>query len=491
MTNNKKNKQQQGKRQTVLDKGFSPWIPVIILVTAFAAWSYFVIKNYFRQNPVIFENLSVFLSSDRFPAGSFSSFLVVVSDDIISALVVFIILLAAFGIGDIIRKKMFENEDVSVVISIGLGITAIILIMLLIGLAGLLYASIFYLLFISMAALGIFRWRGFIKSPAQKNRPKKSDTGFFTIVYVLIIFAAAFVALFGALPPETFYDTLMYHLGVPLQWIQEHRIHNVHTIMQSYYPLNSHVLYTATLLLKDEKSAKLLNWAFAILTVWAIYLFGKKYFSTRSGIFAGATFLSTPMVILVASRICVELPLAFFETLCFFSFVNWYDTHKNRWCYLSAVFLSMALGSKYTSASCMISIFVVLAAVFIIEKNSLIDFIRKSVLYILIVFAIMSPWFIKNYFDVGNPIHPFKFSATKGVAQTSKGKTVDYIDQNSKFTSPLHFVTVPWRVTMTNEFQESFSGAAFLYLAPLVFLFRNNSKYAKLLAVYAIPYYLI
>jgi hypothetical protein len=502
---NRENRQSNVKQQTAVgvttDGGFSPWMPALLLAAVFAVWSYFVIRNYFIQNPVVLQNLSILLSADRFPQGSPASFWGAILDDVVSMGIVFMMLLGAFGAGDLIREALFADKEVPPVITTGVGIAASIMTVLVIGIAGLLYTTVLYALYLPAAVLGILRWRTLTIKPELKEQTNKSQKGFFTVLYVLLIFAASLTALFGALPPETFYDTLMYHLGVPLQWLQEHRIHNVHSIMQSYYPLNSHVLYAATLLLKDEKSAKLLNWAFAMLTAWAAYSFGKKYFSAASGIFAGAIFLATPMVLLVASRACIELPLAFFETLAFFSFVNWYDSSRpksglppaenNKWFYLSAVFIGMAMGSKYTSASALISLIFLLAVIFLIEKKPFGKLIKKSMLYLFIVFAVMSPWFIKNYFDVGNPIYPFKLSTSRGVAQISKGKAVDYIDQAPKLNSPLHFITVPWRVAMTNEFQESHSGAAFLYLVPLLFLFKNNSKYAKLFIIYAIPYYLI
>ena len=43
-------------------------------------------------------------------------------------------------------------------------------------------------------------------------------------VIVLVSLAILAIVLLGSFTPETFYDTLNYHIGVPLQWMNNHRI---------------------------------------------------------------------------------------------------------------------------------------------------------------------------------------------------------------------------------------------------------------------------
>ncbi|OGS27361.1 MAG: hypothetical protein A2297_03015 [Elusimicrobia bacterium RIFOXYB2_FULL_48_7] len=465
-----------------------PFIPQVIIYLFFVVWGYFVVKTYFQKFPVNLNMLNYVFSLAEFAPGTIGSLPGNIINSFVSLILTALIYVSAFGIG----RRIFPKDDaVSVtpqenyVFSLGAGFAVIMYLTFFIGLLGGFYSALFRILFLAMTANGIFELNK-LRSQKLLHVPKIK----FSILGLIITITAAFT-LVTALTPETFYDTLQYHIGVPFLWVMKHKITAMPTIMQSFYQMNAHMLYAFCLLIRDEFLCKTLNWSFSITAIWAIYVLCKKHFSVKTGLLAAAIFITIPMGLYVAARSCVELPIAFFEVLAVFAALNYLKTSANKWLITSAVFAGVSVGSKHTSAFSVISLLFAFAVFFLVyRRKEIVKLLPKLAVFCLIVGAILSPWLIKNYAQVGNPIYPFVINANGTINELSKGKPVSYSDQTQLPLTLKNIFTIPWRVPM-GEFQEGVSGAAFLFLIPMLFFFRKSNPGSKFLILYMIPYYLL
>ncbi|MBU0952595.1 MAG: glycosyltransferase family 39 protein [Elusimicrobia bacterium] len=472
-----------------------PLIPGFIIFSALLVWGWVISRSYFEQYKVNLDWLNYVLSVQEFNNPTISSFFGVFGDYLLTAILVIWFYISAFGVGEKIRglfKVESENKYENLFFSIGFGISVIIYGTFFIGLAGGLYKQFFVMIFIALGIFGIFELKKFhTKHKNVLNQPKKPEFNFVNFLLVIVLFIAGLVTLVTALTPETFYDSTQYHLGVPLIWIQNHRICEIPTIQQSYYQMNMHILYVISILLKYSGLAKLLNYSFGLFSAVLVYIITKKYFSKKAGLLAVALFCAAPIVMFVSSRSCIELPMTFFELLGLFAIFNWINSKKDRWFFAAAIFSGMALASKLTSVFGVISlIFAVLMYYVIYRRQEILHLLKIGSIFLLICFALVSPWLLKNYILIGNPIFPFKLDlAHFQVQQVSKNAITSYIDQAPIPLTIKNIVTIPWNTTM-GKYQESFSGAAFLLLIPFLFFFKKTNKLAKIIFFYCIPYYL-
>ncbi|MEW6040005.1 MAG: hypothetical protein AB1633_00600 [Elusimicrobiota bacterium] len=134
------------------------YLPVPILTAIIVVWSWLVLRNYLKANPVFLGNLGVYLTPERFPPAPAGAFFTVVFDSLISFGVVFFIILAAFGAGEFIRKKIFAGEDMPAVMSTGIGITALVIVITITGMLGLFYALLLFVILNPMV------WRSLLNS---------------------------------------------------------------------------------------------------------------------------------------------------------------------------------------------------------------------------------------------------------------------------------------------------------------------------------------
>ncbi|OGS20715.1 MAG: hypothetical protein A2252_02035 [Elusimicrobia bacterium RIFOXYA2_FULL_39_19] len=483
-------KQQQQKKILAKTEFLKPLLPGFIIFAGILTWGFYISQNYFKQYPVNLNWVGFILSLDEFPNAVAGNVISVFTDHLATMLTALLIFIAAFGAGEKLRNLIgigSGNKQEDWLYSMGLGFTAIIYSTFIIGMLGGLYQQFFWLIFVGLGILGALEIKKCYLLPAPAVEKVKSSWLFSGIVLAL----ALLIGLVTALAPETFYDSTQYHLGVPLIWVQNHRICEIPTIQQSFYQMNMHLLYVITILLKYEGASKIVNYMFGLLGMVLLYTFAKKYFSKKQGLLTAAMFYCTPVVLFVTSRSCIELPMVFFEILSIFCVFNWLVTKNDKWFYLTAVFSGTALGSKHTAVFGFISICVASLIYFLLyRRDEMASFLKKAVIFLMIGFVFVSPWLIKSYVFVGNPIYPFKLSITGGVIQESKKKDISYIDQSPIPLTPLNIVTIPWRSTM-GQFQESFTGMVFLMFIPLLFLFRKTSRYAKFIFFYIVPYYLL
>ena len=408
-----------------------------------------------------------------------------------------IICMIAFGIGrKILRLLRIEGESLleTTIFALGLGFGSLSLLIFALGILQLYYTWAIYSV---LGMLSVFSFFEVKKVKLQKPQLSSSKPRFtmFGIFFLGLLGVAAIINLVGALIPESFYDSLVFHLAVPTLYKINHGIKNIETIFMSHFPQNMQMLYTLSLLLGTDILAKLIHWIMGIFVVLLVYTFGRKYFNYRVGLLAAAIFYTIPMVAMQSRVTGVELSLTFFELLAVFALVNWFAINgrkekpkpaKDSWLIMAGIFSGLAMGVKYTAMYSFllfaISVFLVTT---IVHKEKIKMSFKKTFLFCAVATALFSPWLIKNTIYTNNPINPFLSSIfnTKNLYFGS-----EYIPLDTKFLTKAakkwgrfptrnikEWLIFPWTLTKGGKDSNSFIGPIFLYLLPLLFFLRRES----------------
>lgn len=226
----------------------------------------------------------------------------------------------------------------------------------------------------------------------------------------------AFIAVYNLLPafePEWFYDSLVYHLGVPSRWLVGHRIVHLPDNFISSYPFLQEMQYLFFLALGQDIGARLLHWLNGAGCMVAAYAIAFPLLGRRGALLAAAVFASMPPLRFLQHVAMVELGLSWLVVLAMAAFMRatGITPGKTRiplraWLFLSAWFLGMAQGSKY---------FAVFVSAILILKLALDTAggnapLKRTAADIALLVAWgaawTAPWLLKNWLFTGNPVFP-------------------------------------------------------------------------------------
>jgi len=224
--------------------------------------------------------------------------------------------------------------------------------------------------------------------------------------------------LIPAFEPEWFYDSLVYHLAVPEQWLIEHKVFCLEHTFFSNFPFLQEMQYTFLLALGDDVAPKLLHWAHGGLAAAAAGALGAALLGRTGGWLAAAIFLSQPALRFLHHITMVELGMAWFEILATLAFVlamKWVRQGRGAaggppavaWLFVAGWFFGFAQGTKYIGiwASGLMLGWLVLARVR--RGASLRQFVLELTVPVAWASAWTGVWLAKNWLLTGDPFFPF------------------------------------------------------------------------------------
>lgn len=438
--------------------------PGWIVWPAFFCWGFFVFRNYYGRYPLNLDALFYMLEPRQYAIGGFKVVLEHLGN--IAAAVFF--LFSCFSLGrSVMRFSGFRllNALEETVFSTGLGLGLLSVFVFLLGIFKLLY---FWPIAGSMgllAAVGIYDWaRHPLKMESAGGRSAFSDFAAFAI-----IMAAMALSLLGALAPEIFYDSLVYHLAVPNFYAIRHKIALMPYNNLSNLPLTHGMIYLAALLLKGASLAKLINYLVLPLTAASVLALGLRYFSWRAGLWAALIFCTVFHAMLSVWGVGTETLLALFSTLALYAVLLRGTDGDKRWLWLAAVFSGLSMGVKYTGLFTALGVMLVYG--FNGRKN-LSATVKDLALFTLIASLFVGPWLVKNYVYTGNPVNPMLSGIFKPGSDTDPEKVKVWLNESRQMGEfrLKEWAAAPWNITMGKVGNSEYFTPLFIFILPLCFL---------------------
>ncbi len=361
--------------------------------------------------------------------------------------------------------------------SLGIGLVPFALGLLTIGLLGHFTPVGIALLTLVWGAVGAPEWRATLKGVGEG---KISFSPGSNLGWGLKSFAVGSLVagVLAALAPPTYYDSLVYHLALPLRYLQEGRVGFVPYNQYAHFPQNMEMLFAWFLSAGSDVSAHLFNVLLGVLTGAMLWAMGRREDGRRWDLLL---YVTAPCVLLLSSETYVEMPMAFFTTLAVWGADRGRRDGNRVWFVLAGLSGGFTAGIKYTG----ILTPVILTGLVLVWRGqrSLRDRFLDGVCLGGSAFALFVPWMIKNYvFTGGNPVFPFfpsLFPAENVYMFAESSKAYFEVLAEYKGTSSLLLELLKMPLRLVNNAQ-SFGGgydvtgdmgwALPLILAPLTFL---------------------
>ncbi len=277
-------------------------------------------------------------------------------------------------------------------------------------------------------------------------------------LYAFVVCALTF-ALCLAPPNGGDYDSLVYHLAAPAQYIRAGQIIELPYDHHTYFPFTLEMLYMIGLLWSGPVLAKLFHWLMLPLICALLIGTSTRYVTRRAGLAASAIWCSLPLVMWEASTAYIDLALVAFTLGALWCFFRWSEGTSStrcemqtprdaRWLWLCGAMCGFCLGVKYTGV---VTVFWLLCAiVFVMLRARKIE--AKPILaFVGVTLLLGGGWYGRNALWTGNPVFPFAYEVFGGEGWTAEmARRYTQEQQILGFgKAPVDILLLPWRLSMT------------------------------------------
>lgn len=276
----------------------------------------------------------------------------------------------------------------------GLGITAIVAMLL--GSVSLSLAVVGIGLLLVVSAL----WQVRILQNALGNspRPKREPMTFFERLCLAGIGGVGVLTFIAALAPVTSWDAGVAHLALPSDYSRIGRIQLLDGNVYSAYPQALHSLFTIIFYVSGERGVTLFCWCFGWIGCAAIYALGRRLEGRMAGILAAAFLATSPIFILQAATVAIDIPFAAVVLGMLLCVMRWHKERTTHWLIVAGILGGFGCGIRHPGY---IAVVMCALAIGIGERRS------KDALTLAIVSACFAaPWFVRSIVLVGNPVYP-------------------------------------------------------------------------------------
>lgn len=378
-------------------------------------------------------------------------------------------------------------------VELGLGVGVLGLIVFGMGLAGLLESWIMGL----GVFFGLILLRKNVKLWLNHFLALKDgyqEVGTFGRILALAILLLISLSLMMALGPPLKWDSLVYHLELPKQYLEAGRILYLSDNQFVGSPQLVEMNFTAAMALRSGTTAAAYGWFVGVIALFGVGGFASRLFGPR------ATFLA-PMILLTGSSISEGLSWAYTDIwvllfgLGMIVSLDYYVRSRQRsFMVIAAVFAGFAGSVKYSGVFLLVIATLVLlfdhftrgrtsrSESEVVRKGmegrgarTFLDFASHILLFVGIAVLVVSPWLIRNLAFTRNPVYPFFFD----------GGDVDNLRQ-SFYLGPtpqrtlLDDLKLPWDATILGvedtPVYSSSIGPLLLVLIPAAFLTAGLNK---------------
>lgn len=308
------------------------------------------------------------------------------------------------------------------------------------------------------ASLAVFVERFFGRQGGQESR--EDLRRFFSRPlgeYAVFLLPLAYAAL-----PPSFYDTLVYHLGIPNLYLQNGGF--IPTPQFVY--ANTFIYYEISLIpavFLGDLVPRLFHFLFGAFFILAVADAAVDQWGVKSKVNLILALVSLPLTLFLLVTCKNDLVGAMFIFLAIARF------RRGDW-RLSAVFWGFAVGVKYFN---LLALAVFLLLVFRPWKAA--D-LKKAALVILIVFLAVTPLLLKNYLLNGNPFSPFLAHVFPSSSWDSGRFAYLQADVGRMVSSLRQIIRLPYELSFAEKGSGGIVGPLFIIFLPFLLLVPGVKK---------------
>jgi hypothetical protein len=315
-----------------------------------------------------------------------------------------------------------------------------------------------------------------------------------------LLLIAGVIVFSGDLTPETFYDSLHYHLAVPSLYLLHHRIYNEPNFAYATFIMVVQMFWGFGLTVGNEITVKILHGSMLVLLFFTFIALERRYLARNSGLLGMLLFVSIPLVGSNATTAGIDVASSVLQFLAVFALIralaaNQEEVPVKQWLRLAGLFTGIAATCRYTFLP---SIPIACFAIAWTRKRqgqkwtAVIPQLRVFLIYAALV---MFPFYLKNVVFHYNPVYPIagmSWGQPRVAPENWQNIMLATVPPDlSRPSSFLHvglrFISDTWTITMKGQdATQDFVGPLLLGLLPLLLLVRPGNVASSVLSGYSL-----
>ena len=374
-------------------------------------------------------------------------------------------------------------------LGLALGCAVVSLSLLGLGLAGLLFTPVGWVL----AAAGLLSaGRIFTGGEGESfRRPRlklSSVSGILLLGLSAQLFAALLLVFTASAVPDPFYDSTVYQLAVPQLFISEHKVFSMPANAYACLPLGAPMLSTLLWLIAGLAGPRAWCFWMAGLALLAVYNLPAREGRPGAGLAAAAGLAVVPVFCVNAMWSSADVPLCFLLLVALVAAREAAERRgggKRRWVLLCALLVGAGFSVKYTA------LFFAPWLFFICVSGGFKSGLRRAVLFAAASSVFILPWLVRNFSVTGNPVYPYATRVFSSGRRMEPERSEFFRSQQSAqvVKSPADVLRLPLLLARGME-SENFIGPALLALLPVAVLFAPPLVAFRIYAWLALPAFL-
>jgi 4-amino-4-deoxy-L-arabinose transferase-like glycosyltransferase len=185
-------------------------------------------------------------------------------------------------------------------------------------------------------------------------------------------------------------------------------------------------LFVLAYTVRGEDLARLVNAASGVLAALSLATLARRHLDRRLGVVAGALFFTMPMTWSQMTRSGADMSVVAYGALAVAAFLDWAYGQRGADLRRTAIYAGLAGASKMMGLLVPALVGIGILAMLARRQLSLSHAGRVAVVYGIMTLAILSPWYVRNAVETGDPMHPFGYAAFHG--RNWSGEAAAYLD---------------------------------------------------------------
>lgn len=215
-----------------------------------------------------------------------------------------------------------------------------------------------------------------------------------------------YAVMLGLTPPTDGFDALFYHLAWPA-WVLHTGGLRPFDTPHFWFPHLVEGVFLWAMGLGSDRTPQLLHTVWGLLAVGLTFFWGRRVWDDRTARLALLVLASMPSLPLLASWAYTDLALTFYSVGALYAAWRWHTGGRQvGWLLLSGLLAGMAMGVKYTSFVVPVTAGLLIAWW---QRRAPGPMVRAGLLFGAVALVVAAPWYLRNWYFMGNPFYPFVF----------------------------------------------------------------------------------
>lgn len=305
-------------------------------------------------------------------------------------------------------------------------------------------------------------WKDF-RHTARELKTSADDVAFWIPMSVGIACLLSFILSLA--PPIEDFDALFYHLTVPSWWLRDGGLSLV-AIPHYWFPQIVNGSFVWPMALGVDTAAHLIHFTWFILTIFLLWHWARQLWGNSLAWDVLLILITMPSLLWLAAWAYTDYALTFASLATLYALWKWQSAKKSGWLFIGGIMAGVAVSVKYTG-------FVVpLTGMLLVMfwEQGFLQQLKKAAYFSAAVILVSSPWYLRNWILMNNPLYPFIFDGrfwdsflTQAYSASGSGIGLD----------PVKLLTLPLTATLGAQDMNFFDGRIgpfILILSPLALL---------------------